>query len=298
MKYKTRGNASPQGKPRVYFTGHPADVEKHFENISDTILKLHNCAIFYDEDLEHPEDGENFLSDLDRMQLIVLVVTSRYVYGDIFAHNTVFRYAMERHIPVLPILEESGIERDFDRKCGNLQYLDPNARDDTAISFGDKLKKFLDSVLVGDELAAKVRAAFDAYVFLSYRKKDRRYAQQLMRLIHQNSFCRDIAIWYDEFLVPREDFNGAIRKAMEKSELFALVVTPNLLENPNYIMSTEYPAARESGKPILPAMLVPTDGRELAARYEAIPHSHRSHAGRIAARHPSNRSGSRERAGE
>ena len=271
MKYKTRGSVSPQGKPRVYFTGHPADVKQHFESITSAILKLHNCAVFYDEDPEHPEDGENFLSDLDRMQLIVVAVTGRYVYGDTFAHNTVFRHAMARHIPVLPILEESGIERDFDKKCGNLQYLDPNARDNTAISFEDKLKKLLDSVLVGDELAAKVREAFDAYVFLSYRKKDRRYAQQLMRLIHENPFCRDIAIWYDEFLVPGEDFNDAIRKAMEKSELFALVVTPNLLEDSNYIMSTEYPAARESGKPILPAVLVPTDGRELAARYEDIP---------------------------
>lgn len=27
------------------------------------------------------------------MQLIVLVVISRYVYGDTFAHNTVFRHA-------------------------------------------------------------------------------------------------------------------------------------------------------------------------------------------------------------
>ena len=60
--------------------------------------------------LSTPEDGENFLSDLDRMQLIVLAVTSRYVYGDTFAHNTVFRHAVERHIPVLPILEEGGIE--------------------------------------------------------------------------------------------------------------------------------------------------------------------------------------------
>ena len=271
MKYKTRGNSNPQGKPRVYFTAHPADVELYFENITNAILKLHDCAVFYDEDPEHPEDAENFISDLDRMQLIVLVVTSRYVYGDTFAHNTVFRHAMERHIPVLPVLEERDIEGDFDKKCGDLQYLDPNARDDTAISFEEKLKKFLDSVLVGEELAAKVRAAFDAYIFLSYRKKDRRYAQQLMRLIHKNPFCRDVAIWYDEFLVPGENFNDAIRKAMEKSELFALVVTPSLLEAPNYIMSTEYPAAREAGMPVLPAMLVPTDGGELAVRYENIP---------------------------
>ena len=271
MKYKTRGDSSPQGKPRVYITEHPEDVKLYFESITDAVLKLHDCAIFYDEDPEHPEDAENFISDLDRMQLIVLVVTSRYVYGDTFAHNTVFRHAMERHIPVLPILEERGIEEDFNRKCGDLQYLDPNARDDTAISFEEKLKKFLDSVLVGEELADKVRAAFDAYIFLSYRKKDRRYAQQLMHLIHQNPFCRDIAIWYDEFLVPGENFNDAIRKAMEKSELFALVVTPSLLEDPNFIMNTEYPAARKAGMPILPAMLLPTDDEELAAQYENIP---------------------------
>ena len=164
MKYKTRGNTNPQSKPRIYFTGHPEDVKLYFESITDTVLELHNCAVFYDEDPEHPKDAENFISDLERMQLIVLVVTSRYVYGDTFAHNTVFRHAMERHSPVLPILEESSIERDFNKKCGDLQYLDPNARDDTAISFKEKLKKFLDSVLVGDELAATVRAAFDAYI--------------------------------------------------------------------------------------------------------------------------------------
>ena len=110
MKHKTRGNVSSQGKPRVYFTGHPADVKQHFESITSAILKLHNCAVFYDEDPEHHEDGENFLSDLDRMQLIVVAVTGRYVYSGTFAHNTVFRHAMERHIPVLPILEEGGID--------------------------------------------------------------------------------------------------------------------------------------------------------------------------------------------
>lgn len=271
MKYKTKGNSSPQGKPRVYFTGHPKDCAAFLESISDMILKFHDCAVFYDEDSEQPEDAENFMSDLDSMQLIVIVITSRYVYGDTFAHNVVFKHAMEKHIPVLPILEESGIEADFDRKCGDLQFLNPNVRDDTEINFEDKLKKFLDSVLINDELAAKVRAAFDAYVFLSYRKKDRRYAQELMRLIHNNDFCRDIAIWYDEFLVPGENFNDAIRDAMEKSELFAMAVTPNLLEKLNYVMSTEYPAARDAGKKILPAVLVPTDGESLKKYYEKIP---------------------------
>ena len=72
MRYKTRGNSHPQGKPRVYITGHPVDVELYFETIAETVLKLHDCAVLYDEDPEHPEDAENFISDLDRMQLIVL----------------------------------------------------------------------------------------------------------------------------------------------------------------------------------------------------------------------------------
>lgn len=133
------------------------------------------------------------------------------------------------------------------------------------------MERFLSSVLLGDELAEKVRKAFDAYIFLSYRKKDRKYAQELMRLIHQNEFCRDIAIWYDEFLVPGEDFNHAIQAAMEKSELFTFVVTPNLLEQDNYVMAIEYPAAIEAGKPILPVEMVDTDLEALRENYAEIP---------------------------
>jgi hypothetical protein len=125
--------------------------------------------------------------------------------------------------------------------------------------------------LVGDELAEKIRAAFDACVFLSYRKKDRKYAQELMRLIHKNDFCRDIAIWYDEFLTPGEDFNNSIEEALGKSELFVLAVTPNLVNEINYVMTEEYPKAKELGKVILPAELVATDKKELSKKYENIP---------------------------
>ena len=103
MKYKIKGNSSPHGKPKVYFMGHPQDCKISFESICDMILKLHNCAVFYDENLEKPDD---------------------------------------------------------------------------------------------------------------------------------------------EFLVPGENFNDAIYKAMEKSELFAMVVTPSLLENPNYVISIEYSVAK------------------------------------------------------
>ena len=67
-----------------------------------------------------------------------------------------------------------------------------------------------------------------------------------MRLIHQNDFCRDIAIWYDEYLEPGENFNNAILKAIEKSKLFTMVVTPNLINEDNYVknMSIQLPCTK------------------------------------------------------
>ena len=160
---------------------------------------------------------------------------------------------------------------DFNRICGNLQFLDRTSSDLTEIPYAEKLKNFLESVLVPDDLSRRIRAAFDAYVFLSYRKKDRKYAQELMRLIHENDFCRDIAIWYDEFLTPGENFNDSIREALKKSRLFALAVTPNLVNEKNYVMDIEYPMALQSGKKILAAELCTTDRKLLEQYYEDIP---------------------------
>lgn len=269
LQYITGGNASPQGLPRVYFCCHPDDRRAFLEPVSRDVLGKLNCAIWYPGD-PRAKRSEEFWQDLSQMQLFLLPVTARLLAVENIALEE-FRFAIAHRIPVLPLMQESGLEDQFNKICGDLQYLDKNDRDDTAISFDEKLEKYLSSVLIGDQLAQQVRGAFDAYVFLSYRKKDRCHAQELMRLIHQNEFCRDVAIWYDEFLTPGENFNDAIREALEKSHLFVMAVTPNLVSEPNYIQSTEYPMARDSGKPILPAELVPTDRTRLAQQYEDIP---------------------------
>ena len=275
LRCKTRGNSSPQGKPRVYFCCHSNDFNEYFESVSDEILTKQNCAIWYvDESAVRDED---FFADLKQMQLFVMPVTTNLLCTENEALDTEFKFAIENHIPVLPLMQESGLEELFNKKCGDLQFLDKNNADVTTISYDEKLKKYLESVLIGDELAEKIRAAFDAYVFLSYRKKDRKYAQELMRLIHKNEFCRDIAIWYDEFLTPGENFNDSIKEALQKSGLFVLTVTPNLVNEPNYIMTTEYPMAKQEGKPILPAELVPTDREQLSKKYEDIPNPADAH---------------------
>ncbi|MBP3633777.1 MAG: tetratricopeptide repeat protein [Oscillospiraceae bacterium] len=266
LQVKTRGNVSPQGKPRVYFCCHPADFGAFFDAVSDEILAKQNCAVWY---VEKDGTDENFRADLERMNLFVMPVTTRLLTTENPALEE-FRFAVAHHIPVLPLMQESGLEAQFNKICGDLQFLDKYAKDDTAISYDEKLTNYLNSVLIGDELAAQIRAAFDAYIFLSYRKKDRRYAQELMKLIHKNDFCRDIAIWYDEFLTPGENFNDSIKEALEKSGLFVLTVTPNLVNEQNYIMTTEYPMAQELHKIVLPAEMVCTDKNLLTEKYPGI----------------------------
>ena len=277
LLFKTRGMVNPKGKPRVYFTCHPDDFDKSFDKICEDIFKTHDCAIYYTEDMNEAFDEQNLDTDLGKMNLFVIPVTYKLLTTQNRAMSFDFVFAKEKHIPVLPILLESGIDEVYSRpdKFGELQYLNPYSSDLTEISYGEKLKKYLISVLISDETAKRVRATFDAYIFLSYRKKDRQYANKLMRMIHAKPKCRDIAVWYDEYLTPGESFNENIGRMLRESKLFALLVTPNLLEEPdgkpNFVMAHEYPEARNMGMNILPAEMVKTDKDSLSEKYEGIP---------------------------
>ncbi len=269
LQYKTLEGDSPQGKSRVYFTCHPQDFLRCFQKITDELLQCNNCAVYYYE--EEPELDEEYYVNLQGMQLMVIPVTKQLLCQSNRAVDVELAYALEHHIPVLPLMQERGMEEKYAEVFGNLQFLDRGNWDATAIPYEEKLEKYLNSVLLDDETTAKIQAAFDAWIFLSYRKKDRKLAQELMKLIHSDPNCRDIAIWYDEFLNPGEDFSDAIRKALEESQLFVLAVTPNLLEKDNYVMKEEYPAARKAKKPIVPAEMEKTDRDALKLDFSDLP---------------------------
>lgn len=271
MKVRTRGNSNPRGKNRVYFTCHPADFDKYFDRVCEDIFTTQDCAIYYTADMTAPIPAEYRETDLGSMNLFVIPITRRLLSEQSRAMDEDFAFAEEKHSAVLPLMMESGIDKFYADRFGNRQYLCPDSKDLTEISYEKKLKDYLAGILIDDETAARVRAAFDACIFLSYRKKDRHHANELMRLIHQNPKYRDIAIWYDEYLTPGEDFEEIIGKALEKSNLFTLLVTPNLVNEKNYVQEHEYPAAHDSGKPILPAEVVQTNRAELERQYKNIP---------------------------
>lgn len=274
MLFKTKGSASPKGKPKAFFTCHPSDGDRCFDSICDDIFKTHDVAIYYlDDGSNKDEDDTLFETDLRQMSLFLVPVSFKLLTESCFAKEYALPFAKKEHIPILPIMLEPGLDSIYAKgeNFGNLQYLDPYAIDLTAISYEKKLADYLNSVLIGGELAGRVRKAFDTYVFLSYRKKDRAYANDLMRLIHKDPLCRDIAIWYDEFLTPGESFDESIAEAMDKSDLFALLVTPNLVNEKNYVQTEEYPRAKDINMRILPVEMVATDRNMLEKQYPGIP---------------------------
>lgn len=275
IQFKTRGDSTNQGKPRVYFCCHPDDFDMYFESVRNEILDKQNCAVyFYDNASSIPEQERE--TDLLSIQLFVIPVTTNLLTKPSIAMDKDFPLALKNKIPVLPLIQERGLEELFVRKFGDMQYLDKTQRDTTAISYEEKLEKHLSAILLGDEMTKKIKNEFDAYIFLSYRKADRKCAQELMRLIHKNKYYRDVAIWYDEFLTIGEDYRENIKETLQNSGLFVLVVTPNLLlpgsfGGVNYVMKEEYPTAKKTDVNILPVEMEKTNRSELEKLYPDIP---------------------------
>ena len=277
LRHKTKGNESPRGLSAIFFCCHPNDFPRYFTQIAEELLRLHHCAVWY-ADPDTPRD-EAFWEDIKEMDLFVVPVTADLLYTPSEAMTKELPFAIKNSISILPLMQEDNLVADFNR-CElfrNRHFVNRYQPDTTALPYEEKLKNYLRSHLVDDDEAARIHDAFDSRIFLSYRKKDRRHAQELMRLIHKNDFCRDIAIWYDEYLIPGEDFNAGIEEALQKSDLFVLTVTPNVLEyvpdddgalQKNYVVREEFPRADKADKPIVSAEMVATDPAALTQMFE------------------------------
>lgn len=265
-------------QPLIFFTCHEGEFMDCFEAMTQDLFVPEIRAqsdfvlCYYRPEEASAEDPE-YWDDLSRMKLMVLAVTAELLDGKDHRALRVLRFAQERGIPVLPVLMKEGLENRFDDVCGKLHALNR-----TADHYGEKLRRFLEMVLVSSELAERIRKEFDAKIFLSYRKMDRKQAQELMRLIHSRPACRDVAIWYDDYLTPGENFDDNILTMIRGSDLFVLTVTPSILEPrvgengkemENYVQGIEYPEAQKCGK-VLPALMEPTDKEKLKKKFPGV----------------------------
>ena len=258
-------------KARIYFTCHPADFDKYFEKIVADIIHV-DPAIYYTTDMTEPLSEEDLSLGIGKMHLVIVPVTYKLLSTPNRAMDVDIQFAKRAGMRILPIMMEERLDNLYSDpgKFGNRQYINPNGIDDSALSYEKRLSEYIADVTIDTELLRRVRAAFDTSIFLSYRKKDRTYANTLMKFIHALPGFRDVAIWYDEYIRLGEDFRENIEGALQKSEVFLLLVTPSILEDPNFVKDEEYKAANGK-KPILPIEMVETDKKALSDSFENIP---------------------------
>lgn len=269
FKHLTRGGAPSLGKQLVFFSCHPNDFDLYFQKIAHEILEAQDCAVFFRDSNEVYEENE--LADLfQEVQLLVIPITYKLLSGEDSVLAVDLAIASDKHIPVLPLLLDNVPDDVIAEKFGSRHYIRREGEYNEQ-TYKEKLKKYLGEVLADEYTQKQVRSRFSAYFFMSYRKKDRKYALQLMRQIHNCPNFRDVAIWYDEFLSPGEDFNDAIISAIDRSKVFVIAVTPNLISEKNYVMEIEYPYALKAGKPILAAELEETEYEKLQESYRGFP---------------------------
>ncbi len=161
-KYKTRRLENseggqmerPNGKPAVYFSCHPADLDSYLNTVADEILRFQNCAVWYtDADISFGEI-EPFLS---AMRLFVLPVTKNLLTSESRTVCEELAYAKENQIPVLPLIMEPGLEQLYRNQFGNAQYISLFSN---AAEGNRQLEKYLSVIFSGDEISGKIHEAF------------------------------------------------------------------------------------------------------------------------------------------
>lgn len=269
LSFITKDGVNPKNRAKIFFCSHPDDQAIWLDAVSNDVFNIGSYTVFYDEDPK--VEDSSFYSDLDEIGLCIVLVTRRFLTDDSYAKNNIFTHFKKNNTPIMPILIEQGIDSLFEEEMGDLHYIYRGKGGPSLTPYMEKLKKYLSLIFVGDDMVKRIQAAFDAYVFLSYRKTDRQYAKRLMSMIHDIDFCRDVAIWYDEFLTPGESFNDNIAEAISECNMFAMAVTPNIVAKGNYVVEKEYPMAKKAEKAIFPVEFLPTDERELKNSFEEIP---------------------------
>lgn len=248
---KSKDGKTSRRRPKVYFAAHPEDFKKYFGTLTDKILRLYSCDIYYLEG-ETP-DYAPLKQRIAEMNLMVFPVTANFLAGNNRAFDCEVKAALECGVTILPVLA-GGDAEEFNRKIGSYEALNINNSD-----FDKKLESFLKRTIPGRGEIERICAEFSARLFLSYRKKDVAQARKFIALLRKDEYFRDASVWYDDYLTVGEDYNEEIAQALQSSDTFVLLATPNLVDGDNYVVRVEYPAAVKSAKPVMAVEAVATD---------------------------------------
>ncbi|MBQ7088898.1 MAG: toll/interleukin-1 receptor domain-containing protein [Clostridia bacterium] len=244
----------------VLISMHPADRYRYLEELAE-FLEAHRCAVRYT-----PVPDDDAAAALDDVDLVILGVTEKYITWNHSGFVSEAMAALERRVPILPIMLEKGIVNLFNTRCKKLHYVENYEDGITA----DTLEKIVSHISLLST-APTDEGKDMPKVFISYRKRDAAELRRLVALIDAHPLRERIRLWYDTNLHPGENYSTTIAAQLKTSDLFLLLVTPSVLEPDNYIARVEYPLARQEKKTVLPIVMRPTDRKALDALFPALP---------------------------
>src|ERR1043166_5402577 len=103
-------------------------------------------------------------------------------------------------------------------------------------------------------------------IFLSYASEDREQAKSIYLPLHEQGH----RVFFDRSDLPAgEEYHNRIRKAIEASDLFVMLVSPYAIDNGSYTL-TELDIAERAGARLLPVMLRKPDVESLPAAIKAV----------------------------
>lgn len=272
MKYRTKGDTIPKGKQYIFVHTAPED-EKLRNDVISKLLSFEQgqrYCVWYEDQQESvfTEEGQEKLRE---MAVFIPLITDNYfgLLQEKTAGSRIsdFIESIQLHgTAVLPLLESTELLPRFNRMFGEIHGVALSLRDADRLA-EEQLGRFLSD----HELEERItKEAFTGRLFLSYRKIDINEAREIMKAIHDTDAAGAAAIWFDEFLVAGRDFNDDILENLAACDAMALAVTPNILEEGNYVRDIEYNAALDRGKEVLPVEAVHADDKEVEGAFPGI----------------------------
>lgn len=267
LKIITPDNGNFQTRPKVLLIS--SESEQIDQRIVQSVFSSVYCSILMlDKNIE--EMTETDMEQLENVFLAVVPVTASLLQKQSFLKDIFLPFIDRNRLPVLPILSDSSRIDDYAEVFGDLQFIELEPDPLKGKTLEGKMEEYLDKMFVSLDVIEKIQSSFRLHLFISYRKKDWQYAQNLMGYLQSLETSWDVALWYDDYLIPGEDFNQVIKENLEKSEVFTLLVTP-ALEEENYISKQEYPLALDAEKTIIPIEMESADSEKLARLYKDLP---------------------------
>lgn len=247
---------------KILISMHPVDRCNYLERLICGITDNNNCTVCYS-----PFPADNSVTDFTDIDMVIAGVTEKYITWNNSGFVAEAMAALRNNIPVLPIMLESGIINLFNTRVGKLHYIENLSNEiseETVIQVNEHILRLTDdSSAVWDKDKPEI--------FISYRKRDKKELQRLVKLIDAHPERDKISLWYDTNLNPGDNYKLTIMEQLKSCDLFLMLVTPNILEPDNYVVRVEYPLALKEKKHILPIVMQKTDLKKLYEQFPRLP---------------------------